>query len=118
MNSSHAIHEKQAKAFSESFNSLSARDLKQMIAGPAAGVCHEKPLRMSLPRRQAFFRSRGPMPTLERQSLTGIGPVRIGPSWAYAYWQYTYDEDDEGVHSNQRWTIRLSIDDFERLNLP
>ena len=58
------------------------------------------------------------MQTLERQSLTGIGPVRIGPSWAYAYWQYQYDEDEDGQHAGQRWTIRLSIDDFERLNLP
>lgn len=58
------------------------------------------------------------MQTAERQSLTGIGPVRIGPSWAYAYWQYMYDEEDDGQHASQRWTIRLSIDDFERLNLP
>jgi hypothetical protein len=57
------------------------------------------------------------MQAVERQSLTGIGPVRIGPSWAYAYWQYMYDEDDDGQHASQRWTIRLSIDDFERLNL-
>ena len=58
------------------------------------------------------------MQTVERQNLTGIGPVRIGPSWMYAYWQYTYEEDDDGQHASQRWTIRLSIDDFGRLNLP
>jgi len=29
-----------------------------------------------------------------------------------------YDEEDDGQHASQRWTIRLSIDDFERLNLP
>jgi hypothetical protein len=29
-----------------------------------------------------------------------------------------YDEEDDGHHTGQRWTIRLSIDDFERLDLP
>ena len=53
-----------------------------------------------------------------RQTLTGIGPVRIGDSWTYAYWQYLYDEDDGGGHSDQRWMIRVSLDEFGRLNLP
>src|SRR5437867_9880529 len=44
--------EKRGYRFSESFNSVAARDLKRFHLGLAAGVGNEKPLRLSLPRRQ------------------------------------------------------------------
>jgi len=57
------------------------------------------------------------MQTMERQVLTGIGPVGIGEVWAYSYWQYLYDEEQDGRHAGQRWSIRVSLDDFDRLDL-
>src|SRR6476619_2175089 len=83
------------------------------------GLQRETPSYEFTPAAGQFSGAEHPMQTLlRRQSLTGIGPVRIGPSWAYAYWQYMYDEEEDGQHTSQRWMIRLSIDDFERLNLP
>jgi hypothetical protein len=51
------------------------------------------------------------------QRVTGIGPVAIGTTSAYAYWEYLYDEDDTGRQRNRRWTVRVSLDEFDRMGL-
>src|SRR5439155_23830482 len=73
---------------------------------------------LSVPSRGRLRLGAGPMQAMERQSLTGIGPVGIGLSWAYAYWQYTYEEQEDGRHGDERWDVRMNLDDFDRLNVP
>jgi len=53
--------------------------------------------------------------TLQRQ--TGSGPVGIGPSQVYARWEYETEEADDGTPVHRRWTVRVSLDEFESLGL-
>lgn len=53
--------------------------------------------------------------TLHRS--TGTGPVRIGRSQVYAMWEYHYEKTDGGRPRNRRWTVRVSLDEADRLGL-
>lgn len=53
--------------------------------------------------------------TLHRS--TGTGPVGIGRSQIYALWEYCFEKAADGRACNRRWTVRISLDEADRLGL-
>jgi hypothetical protein len=60
------------------------------------------------------------------QSENGVGVVQINGQAAWALWVYEYTSERSGSgpgdcrelpHRDQRWRVRLSIDDFEALGI-
>jgi hypothetical protein len=63
---------------------------------------------------------------LAQQSENGVGVVRINGTGLWGLWvyeftceRYEWEPGDwrELSHTGQRWRVRLSIDDFENLNI-